>query len=298
MKYNGTIYRPPVEADTFLLPVTEGCTHNKCRFCSMYKDIPFRMINLPDIELYLKEAAGYYHAGGQSLKRIYLVGADPFALSACKIKVVINIIHKYLPECETITMYAAVRNIMTKTEEELECLKKLGVDDLYVGVESGLEQVLSYLNKGNTVADAKQQLERLNSAGIKHMDMLMLGAAGQGRAKESAMAAAQLLNAVKPKMILVNTMSIFPETNLYREVEAGKFVPAKEKEILTEEKMLIENLQLPDTFFWAAHALDSVPLADKLKNGKRYMLKILEQRIVTMDENKFEQTFQRTLRHI
>jgi len=258
MIYNGTIYRPPVEATTRLLPVTEGCSHNACRFCSMYKGVPFRMLPLTDIEGFLKEAMYYYQYAGCSTRRVYLVGADPFVLSVGRLEPIIVLIKRYLPHCETITMYAAVRNVMRKSDDDLRNLRRLGVNDLYVGIESGLEDVLLTLNKGNTVEQAREQCLRLNACGISHSDMLMLGAGGKGRARESALAAANLLNETRPKMILLNSMSIFPDTSLHADVQSGKFVPAGEKEMLEEEYMFVKHLELPETYLWAAHALDAV----------------------------------------
>lgn len=114
MKYNGTIYRPPVEAETLLLPITEGCTHNSCNFCSMYLGVKFRMIPLDEVEGYLTYIKMYYGRYSQTVDRIYLVGADPFALSARNLEDRIRIIKSYLPGIKTVTMYAAVRNIKTK----------------------------------------------------------------------------------------------------------------------------------------------------------------------------------------
>ena len=113
MRYNGTICRPPVAANAFLLPVTEGCTHNSCRFCSMYMNIPFRMLPPAEIEDFLKNAAPQRHAPGEHLSRVYLVGAAQFALAYEKLKLLLALVRKYIPECGTITMYAAIRNIMT-----------------------------------------------------------------------------------------------------------------------------------------------------------------------------------------
>jgi len=298
MIYNGTVYRPPVEADTLLLPVTEGCSHNSCRFCSMYKGIPFRMLSMQDIEECLKEALFYYRKAGWPTGRVYLVGADPFALPFERLKAVIDLIRRYLPECETITMYAAVRNVMRKSDEDLSALRDLGVNDLYVGIESGLEDVLANLNKGNTVEQAREQCLRLNSFGISHMDMLMLGAGGRGRGRESALASAALLNEIRPKMVLVNSMSIFPDTALYADVKRGAFTPAGEKEMLGEEYLFIEHLDLPDTYFWAAHALDAVRFQGYLGEDKPKMLKLLSEAIRTMDEEKFTREFQRERRSI
>lgn len=148
MEYNGTIYRPPVEANTLLLPVTEGCTHNSCNFCNMYLGVRFRMLPPPDVEDYLRLLARHYGVSAATVERIYLVGADPFALSARNLTNRIDLIRKYFPSVKVVTMYAAVRNIKNKSDEELATLKDLGVDDLYVGVETGLDDALLALNKG------------------------------------------------------------------------------------------------------------------------------------------------------
>lgn len=293
LTYNGTIYRPPVEAATFLLPITEGCSHNACRFCSMYKDIPFGMVDLEMVEAYLQEASKAYRRYGRDMSRVYLVGADPFVLSANRLEQVAELIHKYIPECQVITMYAAVRNIMKKSDEDLRRIKAMGIDDLYVGIESAREDVLEHLNKGNTAAEAREQVLRLNAAGISHMDMLMLGAAGAGEAELSAKAAAELENETKPKMILINSMSLFPETDLYDDVQAGKFQTACETEILVEEKIFVENLDLPDTYLWAAHSLDVVRMAGSLCDDQQKMVQLLEHTIDNMDEELLRKHFER-----
>lgn len=293
LEYKGTIYRPPVEANTLLLPVTEGCSHNTCRFCNMYKDVKFRMLTPEEIETWLKEM---YRVNGMykdEIERIYLVGADPFAISASRLELVIELIRKYFPNIKTVTMYAAIRNIMSKTDAQLKRLHELGVNELYVGVESGLEDVLKYLNKGNTVEDVKRQCARLNAVGIKHMALLMPGAAGKGRGEEHAIATAELINEIKPAMVLLTTMSAFPGTELDADVKAGKFIMAGEKEILTEEKIFLERLNLPSMYFWAAHSLDSVRIAGFIGKSRQAMLDRLQYAIDNIDEELFNRTFQR-----
>lgn len=279
MNYNGIIYRPPVEAETLLLPITEGCTHNACNFCSMYLGIKFRMIPLSDVEDYLTYIRMYYGQYSQRVSRIYLVGADPFALSARNLEDRVKLIRKYLPGIKTITMYAAVRNIKTKTDEQLVRLREIGINDLYVGIETGVEDVLKALNKGNTVAEAREQVLRLNKAGINHRDLLMLGTGGHGRGQETAEASAELENELKPDMILINTMSAFKDTKLDKDIKSGAFIPATEKEILEEERTFLENLNLPDTFFWAAHPLDSVTIQGVIKDERKEMLEVLNRGI-------------------
>lgn len=294
LNYNGTIYRPPIEAYTLLLPVTEGCSHNRCRFCNMYHGVKFRMLSTAEIEAWLKEIRRVNGVACEEVERIYLVGADPFALSASNLERVITLIKKYLPNVKVVSMYAAIRNIMSKTDAQLVRLKDLGVNDLYVGVESGLEDVLEKFNKGNTVEDVRRQCDRLNQIGIRHMALLMLGAAGKGRGIENALASATLLNDIKPTSILINTMTAFEGSALAEDIQRGKFTPAGETEILTEEKILIENLYLPDTYFWAAHSMDSVRIAGNLKSRRQEMIEILDEAIENMEEELFNKTFKRT----
>ena len=294
LNYNGTIYRPPLEAYTLLLPVTEGCSHNRCKFCTMYRDVKFRMLSAEEIEAWLQEISRVNGAACEEVERIYLVGADPFAIAASNLERVIGLIKNFLPNVEVISMYAAIRNIMSKTDAQLERLKNLGVNDLYVGVESGLEDVLKYLHKGNTVEDVRRQCARLNRIGIRHRAMLMPGAAGKGRGAENALASAELLNDIKPEVILLTTMSAFPDSELAKEIERGNFTAAGETEILTEEKILLENLNLPETYFWAAHSLDSVRIAGYLNKSRDKMIQTLQRAIDNMDEEKFNRTFKRT----
>lgn len=276
-----------------LLPVTEGCSHNACRFCSMYHGVKFRILSDEEISAWLEEIREAYGYFSEKIRRVYLVGADPFAISAKRLEKIIALTKNFLPNIEVVTMYAAVRNIMSKTDANLIRLRDLGVNDLYVGVECGLDDVLKFLNKGNTVADIRAQCGRLNDFGIRHMDMLMLGTAGKGRGVECGIASAQLVNELKPDTILINTMTAFPETKLADDVKSGKFVPAGEKEILTEEKIFLENLDLPETYFWAAHAMDSVRIAGVIGESREKMLQTLQHAIDTIDEEHFAKTFRR-----
>ena len=196
MNYNGTIYRPPIEANTFLLPITEGCTHNSCTFCNMYQNVPFRMLSLSEVEEYLREVKQSYDRYCERIQRVYLVGADPFTLSAERLLDRIELIKKYLPNAKTITMYARTDNIAAKSDDDLKALKEAGVDDLYIGVECGLNDVLEKLNKGYSADETRKQCLRLNAVGIRHCDLLMLGTAGKGRGLECAKASAALENAI------------------------------------------------------------------------------------------------------
>ena len=290
MNYNGTIYRPPIEANTFLLPITEGCTHNSCTFCNMYQDVPFRMLSLFEVEEYLREVKQSYGRYRERIQRVYLVGADPFALSAERLLDRVELIKKYLPNARTITMYARTDNIAAKSDKDLKALKEAGVDDLYIGVECGLNDVLEKLNKGYSADETRKQCLRLNAVGIRHCDLLMLGTAGKGRGLECAKASAALENEIKPHKILVNTMSAFVGTQLDEDIRTSAFLPAPEKENLEEEREFLAGLDLPECYFWAVHPLDSVKIEGVLRDEKQQMLDALTWSIERVNENAINRT--------
>ncbi len=290
MNYEGTVYRPPLEANSFLLQVAIGCTHNKCTYCNMYAEKCFRVESLKKIEEDLKLAKQYY----KTIERIFLVDGDAFVLKTELLKSIALMIKKYFPECKTITMYASIQNIKAKTIEELKELKELGINDLYVGIESGSDEVLAHVNKGHTVKEAIEQLEKLNEANINHMSIIMLGISGKGKGIENAKATAKLLNNVKPKIIINSTLSVFEGTKLYEELQNGTFVEARELENLMEEKTLIENLELDETFFFGNHVFNSTSVSGILGKDKESMIKKLEHSIENFDEDVFERTFKRT----
>lgn len=289
MNYTGTIYRPPVEADSLLLQVTVGCAHNQCTYCNMYKDVCFRREGLKQIEGDLLEARAHYNR----MERIFLVNGDAFVLQADYLKAIAVKIKEYFPECNTITMYASIQNIKSKTNEELVELRALGINDLYVGIESGSDEVITKINKGHTIQEAKEQLQRLNKANINHMALLMLGVAGKNKGIENAKITAEFLNVTKPKLIWVGTLGVIPGTELHQEVKAKSFIEASEIEILNEEKTLIENIKLENIPFYGVHNTNSIPVVGMLPRDKEKMLMTLKNGILNFDEEKFKKTFKR-----
>ena len=294
MQTEGTLYRPPAEANTFLLQVTAGCTHNACRFCNMYKDKPFHMIDEDILRRNLLEEKKVCDIYGRYHKRVFLMDGDVFSLSADKLEEKLEFIRRYMPSIETFSMYAAVRSIKNKSDADLARLKELGVNDLYIGYETGLDDVLTFMNKGTTLQDSIEQAQRLNAAGIHHRALFMLGVAGKGRGEESALAAANLVNTIKPDMARFITMTVFPDTDLAEDAAAGRFEEAGELEILQEERTVLENINLPEMHFWASHVLNSIPLMGYIGKDREWMLKRLNRSIDEFDEERFKKTFKRT----
>jgi histone acetyltransferase (RNA polymerase elongator complex component) len=191
-------------------------------------------------------------------------------------------------------MYAAIRDIKAKREHELKELREIGINDLYVGVESGWNEVLERINKGHTVAEAKHQLDRLNWAGIQHVANLMLGVAGIGNGLENARLTAEFLNQTRPSLIWVGTLAIFEGTALHAEMERASFVPATELEILEEEKALIDAIELENVRFYGVHPTNTVRISGRLPQDKRSMIAAIDEGIRNFDKKTLATAFVRT----
>lgn len=273
MKYTGPVFRPPFEANSLLLQVTVGCSHNACTFCTMYKDTCFQVSPMEEIERDLLEARKQYRV----VRRIFLVNADAFVLSADKLKKIAQKINEIFPEVQTIAAYASVKNIIDKTDEDLVELRKLKINELNIGVESGMDKVLKHLNKGYTLEEARIQLKRLNKAGMDFSANIILGAAGEKDSLENAIASSRLLNEVQPYLIFLATLHVDPGSELYEELQAGKFVENTLGENLNEELELLKRLELKKCIFFGLHTSNVVPLLGNLPIDKDKLIWQLEQ---------------------
>jgi radical SAM superfamily enzyme YgiQ (UPF0313 family) len=164
MHFASGVVRPPYEANSVYLQVTSGCSHNACRFCTYYKDAPFRVSPMNEIKEDLAELKSY----GVAFDRIYLQGADPFLLSFNKLSRIAELIHEYLPFVKTIGGYGRVDSLKNKNVEQLKALKEMGYSGIVFGVESGDENILKRMNKGYHASEIVPQLSKLDEAGMAY----------------------------------------------------------------------------------------------------------------------------------
>ena len=265
---NEVIYRPPFEAGSFLLEVTKGCSHNRCSFCTMYRSVPFRVLPDDAIEKQLADIQPY--AG--RIRRVFLENGDPFALSADRLLQIAEMIHRSLPAVETIAMYASVKNIQGKTDDELAALRKAGINELNIGVESGLDPALTLMNKGYTATQAHDELMRLKNASIEWGANVIFGGAGAGNGKENAEATAALLNETKPYLIFTGTIHADAGCPLYDALKQGRFVEPTIGEYLDEEERFLELLDLDECFYFGLHPSNIVPMQGWLMRDKEKLM--------------------------
>ena len=291
MHYTGPIFRPPVEAmlGTKLLQVTVGCAHNDCNFCTMYSSVNFTTEPITQIEEDIKELRATY----KHIKRIFLVNGDAFVLSAKRLKQISDKIIEYIPEIEVITMYASITNIKNKTDEELAMMKELRINDLWMGTETGNREALELINKGHTLEEAYEQLERLNKFGIRHDDGFMLGVAGHQKGIQNAIDTANLINKTKPSIIWFGTLGLFEGSKMHKDAQDGTFIPATEIEILEEELKILELIDLENVPFYGIHPTNASSVQGVLPRDKDKMINQIKSFIENADEDFLNSAKQR-----
>ena len=176
MHFTGRTWRPPYEAHSVIIQATSGCTYHKCKFCSLYKNECFRMSPIEEFEEDLAEIKSYQ----PNARRIFWTGANPFAMSYENLKLRALTVRDYLIKCQTIAMFASIRDIKNKEVWQLRKLRAMGINGLSIGVESGDDETLSLANKGYTSADILEQCRKLDEAGIEYYFVYMTGLAGKG----------------------------------------------------------------------------------------------------------------------
>lgn len=271
MNYEGQICRAPMERSSFMLPVTVGCPYNQCKFCNLFRHLRYRELPAEKIEEELKRVKDI----GGSPTKIFLGDGNAFGLKTERLFWILERIQSYFPDCRTINMDATVTSILQKSEQELKRLAEYGVRHLYLGIESGLEDVLTFMKKDHTVSEAYEAIERLQATGLIYDAHIMTGVAGRGRGRENADALAQFLNQTHPAHVVNFSMFIHREVPLYREIENGNYVPADELESLREEKRLLEQLNIP-VKYEGFHDYLQIRVRGKLPSDQEKMVGKLE----------------------
>lgn len=238
MDYEGQICRAPMERSSFMLPVMVGCSYNQCKFCNLFRHLKYRELPMEQIEAELKRVRELHGMP----KKIFLGDGNAFGLKTEKLYEILDLIAYYFPECEGINMDATVTSILHKSQEELEMLARKKVKHLYLGIESGLDDVLKFMKKDHDLAQAYQAIDRLHGAGLIYDAHIMTGVAGKGRGMENAEALAQFLNRTNPAHVVNFSMFLHKEVPLYQDIRQGTFVPADELETIREEYHLIERI--------------------------------------------------------
>lgn len=279
MNYEGQICRPPMERASYMLPVAVGCSYNACTFCTLFKHLTFRLLPLEEVEQELQRVK----AAGGDPKTVFLGDGNAFCLETERLLWILEKVHQYFPSCQEINMDATVTNIARKSDEELRQLAAAGVHRLYLGIESGLDDVLRFMKKDHTLAQAYEQIERLKAAGLVYGAHMMSGIAGKGRGLENAEATAEFFNRTQPDRIINFNIFHHERAPLYQDIAAGRYVPADEQENLHEERRFLELLDVPGLYYDGFHDVFELRFRGELPKDKEKLLASVDKAIAIWD---------------
>lgn len=283
LHFTGQVWRPPYEANSQLLQLTSGCTWHRCKFCTLYCGTSFRMSPLSDVEADLQVIAQWQ----PRTRRVYLTGANPFALSYDRLVEVALLLRKYLPHMVSFGMFARVTDIAPKSVEELKNLHHLKLDSITIGVETAHDPTLERMHKGYHASDILEQLSKLDEAGIRYNVFYLNGLGGKGYGEASAIATADVLNRLHPCIVNVVSLTVFPESQLYQEVLDGTYIEEPEIERLMEMRTFIDRLHIKVSLL-GHHISNTVPITGALPDDKAAILREFDTAIFRFPEDELK----------
>lgn len=273
MRYEGKIYRPPSEANSFILQATIGCSWNACTYCDMYNDKKFRLRETADILADIELARQMY---GDDLDKVFVADGDALTMPMAQWLPVLNKLNATFPRLRRISAYAMASNLIEKSAAELSQLKELGLTQLYIGPESGDDKTLHSIAKGGTFAEHVEAAAKAHKAGIKLSCIFLLGAGGVARSEEHALASAKLCSEMDPRFVSLLTLTVVPGTPQDRLQQTGRFELPDMTGLLNEIKTFVQHANPTDAIFRTNHASNYLPLAGRLPRDRQKIVKIVE----------------------
>jgi radical SAM superfamily enzyme YgiQ (UPF0313 family) len=270
IRYVDPVYRPPSEAESFILPVTDGCSWNQCTFCEMYT-APQKKFRARDESEVLESIRRCGERYGDELRRIFLADGDALVLPTRRLLNVLQAIRQHLPAVRRVSSYCLPRNLRKKSSTELKELADAGLKIVYVGAESGDDQVLEYVNKGETFASTCDALLKLGEAGISRSVMILNGLGGKPFWRQHAENSARLANATQPEFLATLVVS-FPLGEARFRTGFPEWEPLMVPELLGEMEVFLQDLELERTVFRSDHASNWLVLKGTLGADKARLL--------------------------
>ena len=285
MRYEGNIYRPPSEAYSLLVQVTVGCAHNKCTFCSMYKDKKFHIRKLEEVLEDLEWARAHY----PRIERIFLCDGDALCLANSKLLPILERIRQLFPECERVTVYGRATDALKKTDEELRELYEAGITMVYMGAESGSEKVLADINKGETRQQIIDGVKKVEASGMKASVTFISGLAGRAGWEEHAIETGKMLSEMSPSYAALLTLMVDPSVPIAEEIESGRMELLTPEEVIAETLLMLKNTEVTKKcVFRSNHASNYLSLKGDLPDDKEAMMDLLREAMKNHDMLKDE----------
>ena len=282
VRYIEPVFRPPSEAHSLILQVTNGCSWNKCTYCDMYTQ-PQKRFSVKPEEDVLREIE-WFSQRYSGIKRVFLADGDVIALPARRLLFILDTIRQYLPEVTRISSYCSPRNVTRKSDEELKALYDAGLRQVYVGAESGDDFVLKSINKGETHQSTVDSLNRLADAGIKRSVMIINGVGGTRFSEQHALNSALLANRTQPEFLAALVLNLPHGEARFQQGYNGQFIKMNQHERFLEMRQFVNALELKSTIFRSDHASNQLVLKGTLGKDKERLLQEIDLAIEHPDE--------------
>lgn len=273
MRYEGDIYRPPSEADSFILQATVGCSWNACTYCAMYRAKRFRVRTIDDT---LEDIRIARETLGERVDKVFVADGDALAMDVDQWEPILEACRDAFPRLRRVSAYATAMNLLEKTPEELRRLRELGLKLLYIGPESGDDVTLKRIAKGADFADHVEAARKAHGAGMKQSVIFLLGAGGKERSTEHASASARLATEMSPRFVSLLTLTVIPDTPIAKLQARGKFELPGISGLLRELRTFIAEACPDDAIFRTNHASNYLPLSGRLPRDRDRLLGVLD----------------------
>jgi len=285
MRYEGNIFRPPSEAYSLLVQVTIGCTHNKCTFCSMYKDKKFRVRDLNEVLEDLQWARNHY----RRVERIFLCDGDALALKNSKLLPILEFISENFPECERVTTYGRATDVLRKSDEEMRELFEAGLTMVYIGAESGSDKVLEDIKKGETRQQLIDGVRKIEECGMQASVTFISGLAGKDGWEDHAIQTGTMISEMEPSYVGLLTLMIDPIVPMAKDIAEGKMKLLSPEEVMAETLLMLKNTNVSKKcVFRSNHASNYVSLRGNLPDDKEKMMALVRRAMENHDMFKDE----------
>jgi len=273
MRYEGKIYRPPSEADSYILQATIGCSWNHCTYCDMYRDKAFRVRDLDETLADIRTAAKSF---GENITKVFVADGDALVLDLRHWEAILPACHDAFPRMKRVSAYATAVNINEKSDAELKRLRELGLSLLYMGPETGDDVTFKRIAKGSNFDEHVEAARRAHAAGMKVSAIFLLGAGGTERSREHAEGSARLISAMDPEFVSALTLTIIPGTPIAKMQAAGKFTLPSVTRMLEELRTMVAAASPTDAIFRTNHASNYLPLAGRLPQDRDRIVEALD----------------------
>jgi radical SAM superfamily enzyme YgiQ (UPF0313 family) len=268
MQYEEPLFRPPAEAYSLIFQVTLGCSWNKCAFCEMYRSKPFQARKEEEVLAEIRQAGTFY----PGVRKIFLADGNAMVLSTQRLLKILETIKNVFPGAGRVSTYALPQDILAKSAGELTALRQAGLQLLYVGIESGDDEVLRMINKSESAASTIEGLLKAKEAGIKCSVMIINGLAGLKYSEQHALHSAHLLNQTQPLYFSTLVLTLPYGKDLYEKRFDGAYIPMAMPELLKEMELMLEHTELDRTIFRSNHVSNFLVLKGTLSRDKEKLL--------------------------